>query len=98
MSTAQSLLNEQSASNIAHVTPCYYCIPIVTAWRVGLAAVSVKRATLLIKCNDIVIDAVAVIPIIARPSVEALANSLKGEVSGWDAQTAFINGWFRQGA
>ena len=56
----------------------------------------VKRAALLIKCNDIVIDAVAVIPVVYRPSVEALANSLRGQISGWDAQTAFVNGWFRE--
>ncbi len=56
-----------------------------------------KRAALLIKCNDIVIDAVAVIPVVYRPSVEGLASNIQGQISGWDAQTAFVNGWFRAG-
>ena len=56
---------------------------------------AVKRAALLIKCNDIVIDDVVVIPVVYRPSVQAVANTLKCQLSGWDSFLALLNGWYR---
>ncbi len=56
----------------------------------------VKRAALLIKCNDIVINDVVVIPVVYRPQVHAVSNKLKGEISGWDATLGFLAGWYRE--
>ena len=56
----------------------------------------VKRAALLIKCNEIVIDDIAVIPVVYRPSVEALSHKLKGQLSGWDSLICLLNGWYRE--
>ncbi len=55
----------------------------------------VKRAALLIKCNDIVIDDIAVIPVVYRPSVQAVSDKLKCQLSGWDSLLALLNGWYR---
>ncbi len=56
----------------------------------------VKRAALLIKCNDIVINDIVVIPVVYRPSVHAMSNKLKGELSGWDSTLCMLNAWYRE--
>jgi peptide/nickel transport system substrate-binding protein len=56
----------------------------------------VKRAALLIKCNDIVINDIVVIPVVYRPSVHAMSLKLKGQLSGWDSTLGFLNGWYRE--
>jgi peptide/nickel transport system substrate-binding protein len=55
----------------------------------------VKRAALLIKCNDIVIEDVVVIPVVYRPSVQAVSNNLKVDLSGWDSFMYAVNAWHR---
>jgi peptide/nickel transport system substrate-binding protein len=55
----------------------------------------VKRAALLIKCNDIVIDDIVVIPVVYRPSVQAVSNNLKVDLSGWDSFMYAVNSWHR---
>ena len=44
-----------------------------------------KRAALLIKLNDLVIDNIVVIPVVTRPNVAALAKNLRAEMSGFDS-------------
>ena len=56
----------------------------------------VKRAALLIKCNDIVIEDITVIPVLARPSVEAVANSLRAQYSSWDTLNYDNASWYRE--
>lgn len=56
----------------------------------------VKRAALLIKCNDMVIEDIAVIPVVYRPSVHAMSNKLKGQLSGWDSTLCMLNAWYRE--
>src|SRR5471030_529405 len=57
----------------------------------------VKRAALLIKCNDMVIEDVVVIPVVARPGVVALNSKLRAEISGWDNNTWDLPNWFKEG-
>jgi peptide/nickel transport system substrate-binding protein len=55
----------------------------------------VKRAALLIKCNEMVINNQVVIPVVARPGVAAMSNKLNANMSGWDNNTWDIQDWFR---
>ncbi|HSI00799.1 MAG TPA: peptide ABC transporter substrate-binding protein, partial [Reyranella sp.] len=55
----------------------------------------VKRAALLIKCNEMVVAEQVVIPIVARPSVQAQSNKLHANMSGWDNNTWDIQDWYR---
>jgi peptide/nickel transport system substrate-binding protein len=56
----------------------------------------VKRAALLIKCNDLVINNQVVIPVIARRNVQAMVTKLKANMSGWDNNTWDIQDWFKE--
>jgi peptide/nickel transport system substrate-binding protein len=56
----------------------------------------VKRAALLIKCNDIVIEDIVVIPVVARPVVHARSDKLKNQLSGWDSSFWDLSGWYRE--
>jgi peptide/nickel transport system substrate-binding protein len=57
----------------------------------------VKRAAMLIKCNELVVNAVVVIPLVARPGSVAMNNSLVAEMSGWDNNTWDLANWFKEG-
>jgi peptide/nickel transport system substrate-binding protein len=57
----------------------------------------VKRAALLIKCNDIVINEIAVIPVVARARVEARSDKLKCDIVGWDSPFHDLASWYREG-
>jgi len=57
----------------------------------------VKRAAIFIKSNDMVIQDIVVIPVVARPTVVAMANDLKASVSGWDNNTWDLQNWFKEG-
>lgn len=57
----------------------------------------VKRAALLIKCNDIVIADVAVIPIVARLGTHAAAQKLRLQPGGWDSSLWALHSWHREG-
>ena len=57
----------------------------------------VKRAALLIKCNDLVVNDQVVIPVVARPDVAALKNKLVAELSGWDSNTCELASWYIEG-
>ncbi|HTR88053.1 MAG TPA: peptide ABC transporter substrate-binding protein [Reyranella sp.] len=57
----------------------------------------VKRALIFIKANDMVIKDIVVIPVVARPGVVAMNNSLRASISGWDNNTWDIQDWFKEG-
>ena len=56
----------------------------------------VKRAALFIAMNDLLIKNVVVIPVVTRPGVTAVANSLRPLLSGWDNNTYAIQDWYRE--
>jgi peptide/nickel transport system substrate-binding protein len=56
----------------------------------------VKRAALLIKCNELVVNDQVVIPVISRPDVAAVKNKLVAEFSGWDCNTWDIASWYME--
>ena len=56
----------------------------------------VKRAAMFIKCNEMVINDVAVIPVVARPGVVAMNSKLQAEISGWDNNTWDLANWFKE--
>jgi peptide/nickel transport system substrate-binding protein len=56
----------------------------------------VKRAALLIKLNEMVVNDHVVIPVVARPVVSAVSNKLTAELSGWDTNTWDLASWYRE--
>jgi peptide/nickel transport system substrate-binding protein len=56
----------------------------------------VKRAALLIKCNDLAIKNFVVIPVVARPGVAGAKDKLVAELSGWDNNTWMLADWYRE--
>jgi peptide/nickel transport system substrate-binding protein len=56
----------------------------------------VKRAAMMIKMNDMVVNDHVVIPVVARPVVSAVSNKLTCELSGWDNNTWDLANWFRE--
>ena len=56
----------------------------------------VKRAALLIKCNDLAVNNHIVIPVVARPGVAAVKDKLVAELSGWDNNTWQLADWYRE--
>jgi peptide/nickel transport system substrate-binding protein len=56
----------------------------------------VKRAALFIKMNELVIQNVVVIPVVFRPRVAAVANTLRMEQSGWDSDFWALHNWYRE--
>ena len=57
----------------------------------------VKRAAMLIKLNELAVNKVVVIPIVARPQTVGMNNQLVAEMSGWDNNTWDIANWYRDG-
>jgi len=57
----------------------------------------IKRAALLIKLNDMVVKDQVVIPVVARPAVQAMATKLVALMSGWDNNTWDIQNWYKEG-
>jgi peptide/nickel transport system substrate-binding protein len=56
-----------------------------------------KRAAHFIKMNDLVIQDVAVIPVLWRSVISAVSLKLKGtEVSGWDSNLWNLANWHRE--
>jgi peptide/nickel transport system substrate-binding protein len=56
----------------------------------------VKRASIFIKANDLVINNQVVIPVVARPGVVAMNAKLTAWISGWDNNTWDIQDWFKE--
>jgi len=57
----------------------------------------VKRAALLVRLNDIVCDDHAVVPILRRSKLTALARNLQAPISGWASETSRVFDWYRTG-
>jgi peptide/nickel transport system substrate-binding protein len=57
---------------------------------------AVKRAALFIKMNDMVVEDVAVIPVVNRRRVAAMSNKLKAKLSGWDNDFWNLEDWYRE--
>ncbi|WP_457108007.1 peptide ABC transporter substrate-binding protein [Methylobacterium sp. P5_C11] len=55
----------------------------------------VKRAALLIRCNDLAVSE-NVLPLIHRAEVSAVGATLKAPRSGWDNDLSFLPEWYRE--
>ena len=55
----------------------------------------VRRAALFIRMNDLVCGDRAVIPLVYRPTVSAVANDLVAPISGWANELQQIHDWYR---
>jgi peptide/nickel transport system substrate-binding protein len=55
----------------------------------------VKRAAMLIKANEMVINDYVVIPVVSRPGVSAAASKLNASISGWDNNTWDLSDWYK---
>jgi peptide/nickel transport system substrate-binding protein len=56
----------------------------------------VKRAALFIRMNELVIQNIVVIPVVFRPRVAAIANTMRVEQSGWDSDFWNVHNWYRE--
>jgi len=56
----------------------------------------VKRAALFIAMNDMVVGDPAVIPVVYRPGVSAMARQLRANLSGWDNVLWDLANWYRE--
>jgi peptide/nickel transport system substrate-binding protein len=56
----------------------------------------IKRAAMLIKLNELVVNNRVVIPLVMRPGAAAVANNLVNELSGWDNNTFDLANWYKE--
>jgi peptide/nickel transport system substrate-binding protein len=56
----------------------------------------VKRAALFIRMNDLACGDQAVIPVVYRPRVAAVASKLRVDLSGWDTDMGNLKDWYRE--
>ena len=54
-----------------------------------------KRTAIFLRMNDLLVQQRAVLPLIHRKSVAAVASRLQAPVSGWAGDLAFIRDWYR---
>ncbi len=54
-----------------------------------------KRAALLIKCNDMVVNDVVAIPEIFRYGVSGVVKNLHASLTGWDNDTSNLADWYK---
>lgn len=57
----------------------------------------IKRAAFIIKLNDLVVRDIAVIPVVTRPSVAAVAKTLQAELSGFDSYIWDLANFYKEG-
>jgi peptide/nickel transport system substrate-binding protein len=55
----------------------------------------IKRAALFVKMNELAVGDYAVIPVVYRPRVSAIASTLKAQLSGWDNDVWMLSAWYR---
>jgi len=55
----------------------------------------VKRAAHFIKINDLVTGDYIIVPVVARPTVQALNNKLQARISGWDSNLYNLEDWYK---
>ncbi|MEM8810909.1 MAG: peptide ABC transporter substrate-binding protein, partial [Cyanobacteria bacterium P01_G01_bin.38] len=75
-----------------------YCNPAYDAlWQQSLSELDAEaRSALFQEMNDLLIDEVAVIPIVHRADIDAVSNRLIGvELTPWDLHTWNIADWSR---
>jgi peptide/nickel transport system substrate-binding protein len=56
----------------------------------------VKRAALFIRMNELVCQNQVVIPVVYRPGVAAVSNTLRVDLSGWDTNMGNLKEWYRE--
>jgi peptide/nickel transport system substrate-binding protein len=56
----------------------------------------VKRATLFIAMNDMVVNDPGVIPVVYRPRVSGISRQLRVSLSGWDNDLWDLQNWYRE--
>ncbi len=56
----------------------------------------VKRAAMLITCQDMAVKDHAVIPVVYRPGVAGHSNQLQCVISGWDNNTWDLSDWYKE--
>ena len=56
----------------------------------------IKRAAMLIKLNELAINNIVVIPVVARLGVAAVKDKLVVELGGWDNNTWNLANWYRE--
>jgi peptide/nickel transport system substrate-binding protein len=57
----------------------------------------VKRASLVIQMNDLLIDEVVIIPLVWRNGVRAVSHTLDGMApTAWDSDVWDVAYWYRQ--
>jgi len=56
----------------------------------------IKRAAMLIKLNEMVVNDVVLIPVVARLGAAAVSHKLVAELSGWDNNTWDLPNWYRE--
>jgi peptide/nickel transport system substrate-binding protein len=56
----------------------------------------VKRAALIIKMNDMVVDDRVVIPVVNRRWVAVMSDKLRATLSGWDNDFWNLKDWYRE--
>ena len=56
----------------------------------------VKRAALFVRMNDLVVDDVAVIPVVYRLGVSGISHQLRATLSGWDNTFWNLKDWYRE--
>ena len=88
-----SKANKWQGRNITRWTNQEYD-DIFKAAQVGLDPI--KRAAMMIKLNDLVVNNHVVIPVVARPGVAAINNKLVVELTGWDNNTWDLANWYRE--
>jgi peptide/nickel transport system substrate-binding protein len=55
-----------------------------------------KRAGMLIACQDMAVKDQAVIPVVYRPGVAGHSNQLQCVISGWDNNTWDLSDWYKE--
>ncbi len=55
----------------------------------------IKRAAMLIKLNELVVNNIVVIPLVMRPGTAGVGNGLMLELTGWDNNTWDLANWYR---
>jgi len=55
----------------------------------------IKRTAIFLRMNDLLVQQRAVLPVIHRKSVAAVASRLRAPVSGWAGDMAFVRDWYR---
>jgi peptide/nickel transport system substrate-binding protein len=56
----------------------------------------IKRAAMLIKLNEMVVNDVVLIPVVARLGAAAVSHKLVAELSGWDNNTWDLPNWYKE--